>query len=95
MGSDRPRGGSASVRTDIGEEPRADDAGDAMRDMLACDNARAVVAKLALRYRHLVRALKGQKLRTDTERLANWIMQTDARNAPTVRETEKRRLVSL
>jgi CRP/FNR family transcriptional activator FtrB len=39
--------------------------------------ARAVVGELALRYRSVVRALKNQKLRTGTERLANWILQTD------------------
>lgn len=41
--------------------------------------ARAVVAELALRYRNVVRALKNEKLRTSTERLANWILQEDAR----------------
>jgi CRP/FNR family transcriptional regulator, transcriptional activator FtrB len=71
-----------------------------VRDILGRDNpfARAVVAELALRYRDLVRALKGQKLRTGTERLANWITQTDARNGPTghvILPFEKRRLVSL
>ncbi len=39
--------------------------------------ARATVAELALRYRELVRALKDQKLRTSTERLANWILEAD------------------
>ena len=38
--------------------------------------ARAVVGELATRYRGIVRALKNQKLRTGTERLANWILQT-------------------
>src|SRR5215470_15756925 len=41
--------------------------------------ARATVAELAQRYRELVRALKDQKLRTGTERLANWILETDRR----------------
>jgi CRP/FNR family transcriptional activator FtrB len=41
--------------------------------------SRAVVAELALRYRTLVRALKNEKLRTSTERLANWIVEEDAR----------------
>ena len=39
--------------------------------------ARAIVGELALRYRDMVRALKDQKLRTGTERLANWILETD------------------
>ena len=41
--------------------------------------ARAVVNELALRYRGVVRALKNEKLRTSVERLANWILQEDAR----------------
>jgi CRP/FNR family transcriptional activator FtrB len=41
--------------------------------------ARAIVEELALRYRDMVRALKDQKLRTGTERLANWILETDRR----------------
>jgi CRP/FNR family transcriptional activator FtrB len=41
--------------------------------------ARAVVTELALRYRGVVRALKNEKLRTSIERLANWIVQEDAR----------------
>lgn len=45
--------------------------------------ARAVVAELALRYRGLVRALKNEKLRTSIERLANWILQEDARQGHT------------
>jgi CRP/FNR family transcriptional activator FtrB len=74
--------------------------GDAVRDIFGRDNAfaRAVVAELALRYRDLVRALKGQKLRTGTERLANWILQTDARNGSTghvILPFEKRLLASL
>jgi CRP/FNR family transcriptional regulator, transcriptional activator FtrB len=74
--------------------------GDAVRDIFGRDNAfaRAVVVELALRFRDLVRALKGQKLRTGTERLANWILQTDARSGPTGRVIlpfEKRLLASL
>ena len=55
---------------------------DAVRDIFGRDGtfARAVVGELALRYRSVVRALKNQKLRTSTERLANWILQADARN---------------
>src|SRR4051794_11872061 len=51
------------VRADIDEEPRADDPGDAVRDILGRDDQFAR-AELALRYRDLVRELKGQKLRT-------------------------------
>lgn len=40
--------------------------------------ARAIVNELALRYRTVVRSLKNEKLRTGAERLANWILQTDA-----------------
>ena len=40
--------------------------------------ARAVVSELAVRYRSIVRELKNQKLRTGLERLASWILQTDA-----------------
>jgi CRP/FNR family transcriptional activator FtrB len=39
--------------------------------------ARAVVNELALRYRAVVRALKNEKLRTSSERLANWILRAD------------------
>ncbi len=39
--------------------------------------ARAVVAELALRYRGMVLSLKDQKLCNGTERLANWILETD------------------
>ncbi len=41
--------------------------------------ARAIVNELADRYRSVVRALKNEKLRTSAERLANWILQTDAK----------------
>jgi len=60
--------------------------------------ARAVVGELALRYRDLVRAIKAQKLRTGAERLANWILQTDASKGSSGRVTlpfEKRLLASL
>lgn len=43
--------------------------------------ARAIVNELADRYRDIVRALKNEKLRTSTERLANWILQADAEQA--------------
>ncbi|MGN6570995.1 MAG: helix-turn-helix domain-containing protein [Pseudolabrys sp.] len=45
--------------------------------------ARAVVAELALRYRGVVRALKNEKLRTSIERLANWILEENARQGDT------------
>jgi CRP/FNR family transcriptional activator FtrB len=60
--------------------------------------ARAVVDELAVRYRTVVRALKNQKLRTTTERLANWILQADARNGSRGHLTmpfEKRTLAAL
>jgi CRP/FNR family transcriptional activator FtrB len=41
--------------------------------------ARAVVSELAERYRSIVRSLKNEKLRSSSERLANWILKTDAR----------------
>lgn len=40
--------------------------------------ARAIVNELALRYRGIVKALKNEKLRTSAQRLANWILSTDA-----------------
>ncbi len=71
-----------------------------VRDVFGRDNAfaRAVVDELAARYRSLVRALKSQKLRTGVERVANWILQTDARRGATghvLLPFEKRRLASL
>jgi CRP/FNR family transcriptional regulator, transcriptional activator FtrB len=60
--------------------------------------ARAVVTELSLRYRDLVRAIKSQKLRTGSERLANWILQADARNGRKGKVNlpfEKRLLASL
>ena len=73
---------------------------DAVREIFGRDTAfaRAVVVELALRFRDLVRALKNQKLRTGTERLANWILQTDARTGRTghvMLPYEKRLLASL
>lgn len=40
--------------------------------------ARAIVDELAQRYRGIVKALKNEKLRTSAQRLANWILSTDA-----------------
>lgn len=73
---------------------------DAVRDIFGRDSAfaRAVVKELALRFRDLVRALKSHKLRTGKERLANWILQTDAQNGSTghlIMPFEKRLLASL
>ena len=72
----------------------------AVRDVFGRDGAfaRAVVGELALRYRGIVRALKGQKLRTGAERLANWILEADARDGSAGRVSppfEKRLLASL
>ncbi len=39
--------------------------------------ARAVVGELAHGYRSVMKELKNQKLRTSTERLANWMLQID------------------
>jgi CRP/FNR family transcriptional regulator, transcriptional activator FtrB len=51
----------------------------AVRDVFDRDAgfARAIVNELAIRYRSVVRALKDHKLRTSTERLANWILEID------------------
>jgi len=59
--------------------------------------ARAVVGDLALRYRTVVRALKNEKLRTSAQRLANWILQEDARQGrigEVVLRMDKRTLAS-
>ena len=59
--------------------------------------ARAVVDELAVRFRGVVRALKNEKLRTGAERLANWILQEDARqgsNREVVLRIDKRTLAS-
>jgi len=52
-----------------------------VRDVFGCDAAfaRAVVDELASRYRSMVRILKDRKLRSATERLANWILEEDRR----------------
>ncbi|HSK31801.1 MAG TPA: helix-turn-helix domain-containing protein [Candidatus Limnocylindria bacterium] len=48
-----------------------------VRDMIGRDAAfaRAMINELALRYRDIVRALKNEKLRSGSERLANWILR--------------------
>jgi CRP/FNR family transcriptional activator FtrB len=71
-----------------------------VRDVFGRDGAfaRAVVGELALRYRGMVRSLKSHKLRTGVERLANWILQADARSGCTghvIMPFEKRLLASL
>jgi len=55
----------------------------AVRDVFGRDAAfaRAIVNELADRYRDMVRALKNEKLRTSSERLANWILQADEKPA--------------
>lgn len=52
-----------------------------VRDVFGRDAAfaRAIVNELAERYRGLVRSLKNEKLRTSAERLANWILEADAK----------------
>lgn len=60
--------------------------------------ARAVVRELATGYRGLVRTLKNQKLRTGTERLANWLLREHRRSgkpASLALPIEKRVLASL
>lgn len=51
-----------------------------VRDVYGRDAAfvRAIVKELAECYRDVVRSLKNEKLRTSAERLANWILRTDA-----------------
>lgn len=48
-----------------------------VRDALGTDPAftRAVITELARGYRRAVKEVKGQKLRTGAERLANWLLQ--------------------
>ena len=53
----------------------------AVRDAFAHDAAfaRAIISELVECYRGVVRSLKNEKLRTSAERLANWILHTDAK----------------
>lgn len=72
----------------------------ALRDAFGRDSAfaRAIVNELATRYRSIVRALKNEKQRTSCERLANWILKTDAAQGGTGHvafEYDKRTLASL
>lgn len=73
---------------------------EALRDTFSRDAAfaRAIVNELAARYRSVVRALKNEKQRTSCERLANWILKTDAQQGGSGRVTfeyDKRTLASL
>lgn len=73
---------------------------DAVRGIFDKDPAfaRSVVAELAQRYRGLVKDLKNQRLRTELERLANWILAHDEQlGAPGTFKLpiEKRALASL
>jgi CRP/FNR family transcriptional regulator, transcriptional activator FtrB len=56
-----------------------------VRDMIGADPvfARAMINELALRYRGIVRALKNEKLRSGSERLANWILRESGRQRGT------------
>jgi CRP/FNR family transcriptional activator FtrB len=49
----------------------------AVREMITRDSAfaRAMINELAFRYRGIVRALKNEKLRSGSERVANWIIR--------------------
>jgi CRP/FNR family transcriptional activator FtrB len=72
---------------------------EAVRDVFSRDSAfaRAIVTELALRYRDVVRALKDHKLRTSSERLANWILENDRAqggNGRVVLPHDKRTLAS-
>jgi CRP/FNR family transcriptional regulator, transcriptional activator FtrB len=55
-----------------------------VRDMIGRDAAfaRAMINELALRYRDIVRALKNEKLRSGSERLANWILCASDEHEP-------------
>jgi CRP/FNR family transcriptional activator FtrB len=73
---------------------------EASRDIFSRDAAfaRAVVNELAMRYRSIVRALKNEKQRTGSERLANWILKADAQQGGTGQvslDYDKRTLASL
>jgi CRP/FNR family transcriptional regulator, transcriptional activator FtrB len=55
---------------------------EAVREAFDEDNAfaRAIVRELSSSFRGVMKELKGQKLRTSAERLANWILVHNARN---------------
>jgi CRP/FNR family transcriptional activator FtrB len=58
---------------------------EAVREVFASEPAfaRAIVEELAQRYREVVKELKNQKLRTAVERLAAWMIVTDAEQGGT------------
>lgn len=60
---------------------------EAVREAFDEDNAfaRAIVRELSMSFRGVMKELKGQKLRTSAERLANWILVHNARNGGTGR----------
>lgn len=71
-----------------------------VREALGTDPAftRAVVTELARDYRRTIKEVKGQKLRTGAERLANWLLQQAAPGDPegrVVLRFEKRVLSAL
>lgn len=71
----------------------------AVREMLARDSnfSRAMIRELAFRYRGIVRALKNEKLRSGTERVANWIVcaSSDEKNVNSIElNYDKRTLAS-
>jgi CRP/FNR family transcriptional regulator, transcriptional activator FtrB len=71
-----------------------------VRDVFGRDAAfaRAIVSDLARRYRSITRILKNQKLRTGSERLANWVLGENQRqggNGRVVLTHDKRTLSSL
>lgn len=62
---------------------------EAVREAFDEDNAfaRAIVRELSRSFRGVMKELKGQKLRTSAERLANWILVQEARNGRSGRFT--------
>jgi CRP/FNR family transcriptional regulator, transcriptional activator FtrB len=70
----------------------------AVRHMIGRDPAfaRAMINELALRYRDVVRLLKNEKLRTGSEKLANWILRASDRagNGQVELNYEKRTLAA-
>lgn len=70
---------------------------EAVREAFDEDNAfaRAIVRELSRSFRGVMKELKGQKLRTSAERLANWILAHHARNGRFVLPYDKRTLASL
>jgi CRP/FNR family transcriptional regulator, transcriptional activator FtrB len=73
---------------------------DSVRRMFGIDNgfARASMSELAIRYRAIVKDLKGQKLRSGIERLGSWVLQQSLARAGAVSfdiAIDKRTLASL